>query len=433
MPSSRSRRLSRLTAIRIAACAVCSIVALRAGAEELGPAFVAEHGGLLVSSVDYSGNERTRGSAIAELTGIVAGMRVSDIDPDAVKQSLLKSGIFSEAGLDVEIADGTAAVTVQVREKWTFIPIPSGYYGSGGWSAGLDLLEYNFLGLRKTLVIGGSDSNLGVSGTIAYIDPRFLRSRTSFKAFASYGNANVEAEYQDDSDYASYNETTANAGLYAEYPSEDKLRADAELTLRYTGLSTADAGRYAGLYGESLLLIPGVGVTYDGQRFSGYHESGPTANLSYTHGFSLRDMPSYDSIEASAELMLGTFLDGLADLGFAGKYGDRPFQTLGSLSGPGYRTLPQGYSYSAKNVALYSSLELPFVEAPWCVMTAGAFYEGGIYATGLAGDRTELFHGPGLSYRLYLHDIALPAVGIDAAYNVPIGIIVFSLNVGVSL
>jgi hypothetical protein len=429
-------RRGRLAApLRFAACIFFAGLAFDAGAETLDSAFIAEHGALIVSRVVYSGNMRTRASAIAELTGIASGEKLADIDPDAVAQSLLKSGIFSEASLSVDIEDESAVVTVAVKEKWTFIPVPSGYYGSGGWSAGLDLVEFNFLGLRKTLVIGGSDSNLGLSGTLAYIDPRFLRTKTTFKVFASYANSTEEAQYMDGSEYAAFTKTTANAGLYLEYPSESKLRADVELTLRYSGVSAADvADNTAGLLqSDALVLIPGVGLNYDGQRFSGYHESGPTAYASYTPGFGLRGLGAYYALTLSAEEKLDAFLDGLLDLGFEGRYGSTPFQALGSLSGSGYRTLPQGTTFSSKSVAAYASFELPFVEARWCVMTLGAFYEGGAYETGPAGDTGELFHGPGLSYRLYLHDIALPAVGVDFAYNIPAAALVFSVNVGLSL
>jgi hypothetical protein len=418
---------------RIVAIVLASTLAIGAAAEELTPDFITRNGDVRVSRVVYAGNARTQDAAIAELTGIEAGMPLSDIDIDAAKQNVLKSGIFSEVDLTVDAKDGGAVVTVSVKEKWTLIPVPSGYYGSGGWSAGLDLVELNFLGLRRTLVIGGSDSNLGLSGTIAYIDPRFLHTKTAFKAFSSYGRDAEEARYMDGASYAAFDMTTADAGIYAEYPSEGRLRADIELTLRYTGISAADVASNAGLYDATLVLVPGAGIAYDGQRFSEYRETGPTASATYAHGFSFRDMPSYDIVSLSAEEKFGAFLDGVADIGLEGRYGSRSFQALGPLSGSGYRTLPQGCSYSGKNLALYSALELPFVKAGWCVMTGGAFYEGGIYATGLKGDTVELFHGPGISYRLYLHDVAVPAIGIDVAYNVPVGIFVFSANVGLSL
>lgn len=421
--------------LRFAAAAAFATLALCASAEPLTEAFVAEHGALKVARVQYRGNARTHDSAIAELAGIRAGEPLSAIDVEAVRQKLLKSGIFSEVGLEGEVEDEGVSVTVTVAEKWTLIPVPSGYYGSGGWGAGLYLIEFNFLGLRKTLALAASDSNLGLSGTIAYVDPRFLGTMTSFKAFASYVNGSEEARLPDGTPFASFAETTANAGLYVEYPSESALRADVELTLCHSGVSAADVdANPAGLLvPSSLALIPGAGLTYDGQRFTGYHLSGPTANVRYTHGISYVGLPSYDTLDISASELLGTFWDGLFTLGFAGRCGDQPFQNQGSLSGPGFRTLPQGDSYSSKDAAAYASLDLPFVKASWCVMTAGAFYEGGAYATGPATGGAAYFHGPGLSYRLYLHDIALPAVGIDAAFNVPTGAIVYSVNVGLSL
>jgi hypothetical protein len=420
---------------RFAACLFFAGLAFGAGAEALDSAFIAQNGELLVARVVYSGNTRTRASAIAELTLIAPGEKLADIDPDEVTQNLLKSGIFSEAKLSVDLEDGAAVVGVDVREKWTFIPVPSGYYGSGGWSAGLDLVEFNFLGLRKTLVLGGSDSNLGLSGTLAYIDPRFLRTKTTFKLFASYANSTEEAQFMDGYDFAKFKKTTANAGLYLEYPSEAKLRADLELTLRYSGISAADIASNAAvlLQPETLVLIPGIGITYDDRRFSGYHESGTTAYASYLQGIAFRGLSSYYALDGSAEEQLGTFLDGLFNLGFEGRYGSAPFQAQGSLGGPGYRTLPQGGTFSNKSFAAYASLELPFVKSRWCVMTLGAFYEGGAYETGPSLDTSELFHGPGLSYRLYLHDIALPAIGIDYAYNVSAAIPVFSVNIGLSL
>jgi len=408
-------------------------MALGASAEALTAAFIAEHGGLLVSRVACVGNARTRDETIAELTGIKAGERLSAIDPDAATQRLLKAGIFSEASLSVDLDGEGAVVTVSVSEKWTFIPIPMVFFGSGGWSAGISLMEANFLGLRKTLAIGGSRSDLGFGGFIAYVDPRFLGARTALGAFSTYGSSKVEARYMDGSDYASFTKTTADAGLHIGYPSEAELSVDAGLALLFTGVSAADvAGNAEGLLRhETLALMPGIGLAYDARRSSGYRRTGPAAKVSYMHGFGLRGTSSSDIVEAGATEGIAAFLDGLFDFGIKGRYGAQPLQAQGALSGPGYRTLPQGGVFSNESLALYASLDLPFVEASWCVMTLGAFYEGGACATG-PDEEKEVFHGPGLGYRLYLRNIAVPAVGIDAAYNVPAGSFVFSASVGLS-
>jgi hypothetical protein len=322
---------------------------------------------------------------------------------------------------------------VTVREKWTLIPVPSGYAGSDGWSFGLSLVEFNFMGMRRTLALSGKDTNLGLAGTVAYIDPRLLGSRVEFKAFASYGESSEEARLMDDSTYASFDVKSANAGIYLSYPSESALSGSLELTLRRTGIDRGYVDAYADLYDETLYLIPGVGISYDGRTWTGYHQSGLAASATYTRGISFRDAPPYDDLDASAQLELGGLFDSLVTLGAVGRYGSRPFQSLGSLSGAGYRTIPTDYSYAAKSGAAYASVELPFARPSWCVMTLGAFYEYGIYATGLDGGTQEAFHGPGLSYRLYLAEVALPAIGVDAAYNLPKELWFLSAYLGLSL
>jgi hypothetical protein len=419
--------------MRLGAIALLALLAVPPGAaESLDSAFIAEHRDAIVSRVVYEGNRRTRDSAIAELTEIRAGMRLSDIDPESAKQNVLKSNIFSSVDLAAEIEDGAVVVTVAVKEKWTLIPIPSAYFGSDGWSAGLDVLEYNFLGLRKTLVVGGADSNLGLSGLLAYSDPRFLHSRTSFRLFAQAGSAVEEAEFMDGTTYASFQETTAAGGLSLVYPSEEKLTGEFDLYLRYFGVGQADASKY-GLYQDSLALVPSAVVNYDGQLNVGYRNAGAIASVSYLHGFRLRGMPSYDAVEANVEMDFKVFLEGYLEAGAVGRYGNWAFQSLGSLSGPGYRTLPYQYSFSPTNAAAYANLAIPFVRAGWSAMEIGPFYECGFYETGLDASTMDLFQGPGLLYRLYLRDIALPVVEISAAYNVPARNPVVSLNVGVTL
>jgi hypothetical protein len=418
---------------RSAVLAFGIIAATAAQAETFDAAFVAAHSEARVARIVVTGNERTHSSVILELTGISEGEKLTEVDCEKAKQKLLLSGIFSEVSLSAVIDEsGSAVVTIEVKDKWTLIPVPSGSYGSGGWSAGLDIVEFNLFGLRKTLVVGGSDSNLGLSGTIAYIDPRFLGADVTLQVYASYARSSEEATYMDDSDFADFIAATESGGFALAYPSDKTLYAQPRFTVRYRGLSDGDAEKYDQKT-DYFVLVPGVDLIYDDERFTTYHKSGPSASLTYTHGFDLSGGSPYDAVSGQVDFKLDTFWDGLAECGFVGSYGSECFMLQSALSGVGYRTIPQGSSYAADSAALYASLDLPFVKAKWAVMTLGAFYEGGAYATGLEGQSVAFFHGPGLSYRLYLHNIALPAAGIDMAYNIPAGLPVFSVNVGVSL
>lgn len=423
--------------MRFVAAAATSLCLALSGAgslaaEELTPAFIAGHGDAVVSRVVYEGNKRTRESTLRELTGLAAGMRLSEIDPEAVRQAVLKSGIFSEVGLSVQVDGEKAVVTLRVREKWTLIPVPSASFGNDEWSAGLTVVEYNFLGLRKTLVINAKDSNLGLGGLLAYTDPRFLHSRASFSAFVHGGTATRQAEYAGGGTYASFDETTAAGGLSMTYPSESRLNGELDLTLRYSGVGAADAARY-GLRQNLVRLIPAAVLNYDDRAVIGYRKVGTSGSLSYTHDFGLEGSPSYDMVAGNAETDLEILWGWYLEAGFTGHWSTRSLQALGSLSGSGFRLLPQDYSFSASIAAAYADLMIPLVRSGWSVMEIGPFYEGGLYTTGLAQDDSSIFHGPGFSYRLYLHNIALPAIEVDAGYDIPVSNFVFSVNIGLSL
>ncbi len=418
--------------IAVLVSAMALLALAPASPEALTAALAAERGEVLVSRVAYEGNKRTKASALDELTGLKAGMRLSEIDPEALRLRILDSGIFSSASLSADILGGDAVVTVTVEEKWTLIPIPSASFGSGGWSAGLAVLDYNFLGFRKSIVASGSYSNLGPSATLAYSDPRFLGSKASLGAFVSTARESKEACYMDGASYADYVELTADGGLSFCYPSEAKLGAELDLTLRYSGVSAKAAASY-GLREDCLSLIPALSVNYNGRSTVGYRKAGPVASVTYTQGIGLGGADSYELASASAQMDFGIFLGGFLEAGFAGRWGTRPFQAQGSLSGCGYRTLPQGESFSSGDIAAYANLAIPFWKPGWGAMEIGPFYEGGVYATGLYGKRIEAFHGPGLGFRLYLRDIALPAIEIFGAYNVPAANPVFGLNIGLSM
>jgi Outer membrane protein/protective antigen OMA87 len=401
--------------------------------EELTPAFVAEHADLFIARIVYEGNQRTKPAAMAELVGFRPGMRLSEIDPDAATQRLLKSGLFGKAELSCELAEEGVVIRVKVTEKWSFIPVPFAAVGSESWSAGLAILDFNALGMRKTMLVGALATNLGLEGALVYVDPRFAGSDISLSVYGSGGRNSKKAVASDGGGYASYLEELGVGGLRVEYPGEGALKAKIECSLHYSGLGEESAALY-GLEEEALSLDTAAGLTYDGQRSVDYFTVGPYLKANYKHGFPLEGYEGFDSLEASGLWTAPLFRGGFIELGASGRYGDIPLQFQTLLSGKGFRLLPQSGSYSSKALAAYVSLEEALIRPSWGVITLGAFYEGGVYETGLdAAPGLFLFHGPGGGLRLYLNKVALPAMGIDAGYNIPAGRFVFSAYIGLSL
>jgi len=349
-----------------------------------------------------------------------------------VIQRLLKSGIISKAEIFCREENGKYIVTVRVAEKWSFIPIPYASVGTGSWSAGGAILDFNAFGMRKTMLVGLLASNLGLEGAFVYADPHFLGQNLSGTVYGAYGQSSVEAETITGAQYAAYEDSTWRAGFRLEYPANGHLKGQLECVLRSSGVSSADAALYT-LDANCLSLIPALGLSWDGQRNAGYFSTGPYGKLMYRHGFGLTGQSSFDSVEVEAKWGGRVFSNSFIECGMEGMYGTTPFQLQSALSGKGFRTLPSGDSYSSKYIGAYTALEIPVLKPSWCVVSLGPFYEGGVYETGLSGaTETRIFHGPGLTCRLYLNKVAFPAVGVDVAYNIPAQRAVFSAYVGLS-
>jgi hypothetical protein len=401
----------------ILALLACLSAESQLAAEPLTTGFIALHPSAVVARIAYSGNDRTRASSLAELTGLRPGMKLGEIEPELVEQRLVKSGLFSQVELSCDLEAGEAHLTVKVEEKRSLLPIPFASFGGGDWSAGLTLLEFNFLGSRKTLIANGSASNLGASAALIYLDPRLGDLPLGLAVAAQGGRRATSASYMEGTSFADFTEDFASGSIGFEYPSEAPLRATAAFKLRYAGMDRGDA-ESQGLYERAFAVSPRVGLKFDGQRTVDYHREGPYLNLSYERGFRIVGVPSYDSTRASGKWEQGLGGGIRAAVGAAGRYGSESLQELDALAGPGYRTLPKDESFASKSWAAYGSIEAPFLRTGWGVMTLGAFYEVGAYETGFSNaERLRSFQGPGASYRLYLKKLALPAVGVDFAWN----------------
>lgn len=97
----------------------------------------------------------------------------------------------------------------------------------------------------------------------------------------------------------------------------------------------------------------------------------------------------------------------------------------------GYRTLP----YQATTADTWGSAaiayDLPIFKTSWGTGVISHYWEAGMYATEII--EAQPFFGPGASFRIYLKKVAIPAMGIDIAYNMIDPAWVFSLTVGMRM
>ncbi len=408
-------------------------LSLAVHAAELTRAAVARYGELRVLRVDYLGAFRTARSELALLTSLRKGEKLSEVDPDAVVQRLERTGLYSEVALGYELSDGGVLIQVELREKWTLIPLPFAAYSGQSLTLGLIFMDSDFLGSMSTLATGGFWTVDGWAANMAYFKRRIGGSDIDTALFAAGGNGERKAAYADGSLYESYAQDFAGGGMTATFLADGALRPFAGAQFAWSRPDAAYAAQ-PGPPPESAYLVPELGLSYDDRRVEGWFRPGLEAKTTLKLGIPAEGGPTYLFGGLGSDILLKIFGDSALDFGASAGYGDEPSSQGERLGGPGYRTLPFGETFSARYAAAYSGLETPVARTAWGVLTLTAFYEAGVYETGPDGSEcAELFHGPGGGFRFYLKNIAFPALGADFAYDIPRGQIEFGASLGVSM
>lgn len=418
---------------RLLSCLLLATLALSARAAELGEEAIARYGGLTVLRVDYLGSFKTSRAELARITSLRPGERLSAVDPEAIVQRLERTGLYSEVEIGYELEGAGIAIQVLLKEKWTVIPIPFAAYSSQSLSLGLFVMDSDFLGSMSTFATGGFWTADGWMANLAYLKRGLGSDGVGLNLFAMGGNGRRDAAYDDGSNYSSYFQNYAGAGIVATFLAGAPLRPFAGARFAWAQPETGNAIQ-GEVPSESAFLAPELGLSYDGQRVAGWTRRGVKATARFKLGLPVEGVSGFLFGSLGGEAVVRVPGDANLDFGAQAGYGNEPSSQSERLGGPGFRTLPFGESFSTRYIAAYSGLELPFARPPWGVLTFAAFYEGGFYETGPDGSqRIALFDGPGAGLRFYLRNIALPALGADFAYDLERDVAEFSVSLGFAM
>ncbi len=403
-------------------------------AEPLSPDFVAAHSEATIVSIRCLGNTRTKAFVIEDAAGLRIGMRVADIDPEAVPRRLLNTGLFSGVTLSANAEGDAVDLWIAVNEKLTIVILPTLSYSKESWSVGAKLLDYNFLGARHVLSLGGAVSDLGLSGQLNYSYPKVGGSKLDLHGLCTYQNSMEEVEALDSSWSFSFPVKTVLGGVTLVFPSWlPSLKADINLGVTYKGVSSGDAISLGQSAASMIATVGSDFLIFDGQHSRDYYKSGPKARIGYSHDFVLQgSADAYDSVRVKVQEQFPLFLDGFVSLGAMADWTTRPLVYWNYLAGPGFRSLPSELSYAGTDAAVYGAFDVPISRLSWSVITLGLFYEAGFYVTGSEGEYAYFFHGPGMSYSINLIGGTASPFQLYLAYNIPEGAPEFGLSAGFS-
>jgi hypothetical protein len=368
-----------------------------------------------VRAIEVEGNERTRREVIERALGLEPGDEVDPDDLSGYEQRVYNLRIFRSVRVRaVPGGDGGVVLRVGVEERRTFLVLPMMGGSRGAFRVGAMVVDTNLLGLRKDLFLVGAWSTLGSQAMLFYRDPGVAQTRFVVAAEASLEDLIRER-------------TEAGEGAYG---FRDK-RAD--VSVRAGWLFTPRLALRAGWFGVSEVSEPEGGFAAPPRARPAH---GPAADLEY-QGQDYRDWFSVGPQvrvrwrEAVPALGSDRFLRaGLAQASYAFRAFDGHAASLSTslhlgqgdpvldavrLGGrPGSRGFDDAGLWAERAATVTADYQIPVWRPGFGTLTMLGFLDGGVL--GYRGQRLSWL-SPGLGVRLYLRNVALPAIGFDVAQS----------------
>jgi hypothetical protein len=384
-----------------------------------------ESGGLITGLAIY-GLKRTKLRTVEAALRQFIGRQADTLDTDEVYAAVLDTGVLEPVSITVKDDENGKILAVTVREKWALFPLPIVFAGSGELNAGLFFVDSNALGLTDKFFLGGiygSDFWMLTSGYM-HTD---RKGAPGWMASGAFARSERRDKDQNNMDIRRFNLDSIDALLGISYQFTGIMTA--RLQLHYHQMTLRES--------ESPLREPETGAIAIGVtalavwRKSGWDgfltsEKSLTAGYAFIGGI---NGPSFSEMR-----LRGTYQQPIVP-GFKFNLGS------GLLYQPGvpplFESAPHAAavnilpnSFSARHYAGVSGgfEKYLFKISSIGTLSALASYQAVFSDGSILGGRLD--HGVAGSVVFYLSRLAIPAMGIGAAYNVRAKYFHFSFSMG---
>jgi hypothetical protein len=352
------------------------------------------------------------------------GREGADLDLDEVRAALIDTGILNP--LAVEVAGPVLIVTVE--EKWSLFPLPLFFAGAGGVNFGGAFMDANAFGLGDTMLLGGIFGAGGWLVTAMYMATPDQPGVPGWSLGGLYDARERRDTDQRERDIRRFplRSLLAYGGLF--YAPVEYLNLS--FSLSYHDKQPAPDPGFGDVPAEGtrgLTLSPEISLRRN--RWDGVFLSQESLSLGYSfiagfgspsfHTLSLRGtwerslLPGFRLILKGG----GVFAPGVTAF----------FESAPTVSQT--QILPRFFSarhYAGLSLGLEKRL---FTGALGTLSVLGAYQV--CYSRGpVLGD--QLDHGVAGSLRFYLSRVAIPALGLDFAYNAAAGYPLLTFSAGMS-
>lgn len=383
----------------------------------------------LIGSVQVTGNRRTVTTVITGAAGIHAGETFDPGTPAEVKRRVFNLRLFEEVDVVPESREGFVDLTIHVKERWTLFPLPFASASSRGVQGGLFVMDSNFLGRNKLLMLGGTYAPQGGSGFAFYRDRGIAGSRWILQTGGIYSSV-VRERFDGNERIFAYEDARWDASLSGGYQFQRWLGIQGGAYA--TGIRATAFRDYEPPADRGVVLGGTATVDATAQDFHLYFNEGFAGQIRYRHGVRAQD-PSEQVVEVVARGQFAhAFIgDQSTSISAEASYSDGdPVLDAVRLGGrPGSRGFEQTGLWAERAVTAYVEHQIPILRPAWGVLTANAFADAG--SVEWKSQRTD-YISSGAGVRLYLKRMAFPALGIDVAYSFEDRRVLAAASIGLS-
>ncbi|MDL2229006.1 BamA/TamA family outer membrane protein, partial [Treponema sp. OttesenSCG-928-L16] len=370
----------------------------------------------LISGISIEGLKRTKVYIAERPLQKFIGMKAELVDFDEVKAAVLGTGILDP--LEVEIRDNTdlsgKILRVKVHEKWTIIPIPVFFAGSGGISAGAAFMDMNAFGINDKFALSGMYRSGGWMAAAFYMHAPGQSLFPGWNAALMYSRTEEDVGDQEDRSIRTFGLQRIRGSLGLSYGFGEYVSASLSAGYDDKSIKKIDKPRAVPESG-SRHIETAASLSFNKNFWDGYFLSQAGFRAAFSYAFAL-ESSSYYSVETSAVYEKSIVPGFRTSLRAALIYApDAPALCESSPASAGTDILPR--SFSARNYAASSlGFEKYLFRMKMGVFSISAAYQV-VYSEGpILGDRFD--HGIAGALRFYMTRLAMPALGMGLSYDI---------------
>ena len=385
----------------------------------------------IITAISVTGLKKTKPYVIEKLLQKYIGRVVEDIDINDVYATIKDINILEPLSVEItgnETSDGKTLV-ITVHEKWTIFPIPFFFINSSSWMVGGALIDTNAFGIMDLINLGGGYGSDSWTANLMYIRSPKAVGDFGFMFMGMFTDQETEKTEQTGEDVLQrFSSLNISPGGSVSYLATELINISFHFSYQYIMLTEKDNQINAPLNDiHAFGLSPRIGLRKT--SWDGYLVSEKSASL----GFNYRFVIGVDDTQSVAfnavynhPIIPGFLVTTKAGVLYSSPTSSPFFEsTLGST----VNILSSKYSvlnYAAASVGLEKYLfKFSFGTVSIAAAYQLAYSDGNVL-------HNQFDHGPVATLQMYFSKLAIPGIGLGAAYNVDKNNFQFAANIGMA-